>query len=342
MTTPHASTPVGVRDLTPELAASFYALQAILTRTLEGAGYLPVITPAFELASVFERGIGPDDAARVLRFVDPQNGEILALRTDITPQIARLVAGPMRKAPVPLRLCYFGRVFRLRQHAEFQRREVAQSGAELIGLDGASADLEILGLCDRALDAAGPGGHVLSIGHVGIIHAALSRLSLGPEARAEVETLLRRKDGAGVRSALRSAGAPIEATAHVASLVDLYGEPDHVLRAAAALESVPGLAGPLAHLRAVASELTPKLGRRALLDLGEMLGFGYYTGLVFHAYLDGLGQAVASGGRYDDLLGKYGRPLPAAGFAVDGEVLTEARNRGVQPTGALPRLASPQ
>ena len=318
------STPAGVRDFTPELAGAFYEMQDAVTRILREAGYRPIVTPTFELAHVFERGIGAADAARVLRFVDPQNGELLALRSDITPQIARLVAGPLRLEATPLRLSYFGHVFRLRQHAEFQRREIHQAGAELIGAAGVEADVEILRLCDRALVPAGDRRRVLSVGHVGVMAAALAGIEMPPDEATELHERLRRRDSAGARALLRGLGATARADL-VASLLTLAGDATAVLREARAL-GAKTLVGTLDELaRLVAQVAEQPLTAELLLDLGETLGSGYYTGLVFHAYVDGLGQPVASGGRYDGLLAKYGRDLPAAGFAIDGEVLTEAR-----------------
>ena len=270
------------------------------------------MTPAFELAHVFERGLGQNEAARVLRFVDPQNGEVLALRSDVTPQVARLVCGPMARDPLPIRVSYFGRVFRLRQHKEFQRREITQAGVELIGASGVAADAELIGLCDAALTAAGSSEHRLSIGHAEVVGAALSTTD-DDDGIAE---LLGKKDADGIRGRLGEPGETL------AELCQLYGDPAPVLDAARRL------LGPLPaldHLEAVLGELGEATAARCLLDLGETLGFGYYTGLVFHAYLPGVGQAVAAGGRYDTLIARYGRDLPAAGFAIDEEGLTEWR-----------------
>ncbi|MFT5430425.1 MAG: ATP phosphoribosyltransferase regulatory subunit [Myxococcota bacterium] len=316
------TTPVGVRDYSPEAADAFYALQETLVGTFTRAGYRRVMTPAFELASVFERGLGPSEAERLMRFVDPQNGEMLCLRSDMTPQIARLVAGSLRDAPLPLRLSYFGRVFRLRQHSEFRSREVAQAGVELIGMGGADADVEVLTLCDEALHAASPGPHTLSIGHVGFISAALD--ALPASEHGPITALLRRKDSATISQRLASLDLPAAQSELVQALPTLYGSADVVLPKAQALSTrLPALQAPLQRLTDVIGALTDAGTRSAILvDLGEVLGFGYYSGIVFHAYTHSVGQSVASGGRYDGLLARYGRDLPAAGFAIDEEGLT--------------------
>ncbi len=291
-----STTPVGIRDLGPAEAAALTALEATLTGTLQAGGYRRVITPTFELAHVFERGLSADGARRLLRFVDPQNGEVLALRSDITPQIARLVCGPMSSEPLPLRLSYFGRVFRLRQHSEFQRREVAQAGVELIGESSIEADIEVLRLCDEALAAATGNGHVLAIGHSEVAAAALKPLP--PAHRATAVGLIRRKDRAGLESLYAAHGQDPGPCA----LLDLYGPPDTVLpRAKTLAASLPGIREGLERIEALLAGLDGIAGR-VLLDPGTQLGLGYYTGFVFQAYIPGVGQAVASGGRYDELL----------------------------------------
>jgi ATP phosphoribosyltransferase regulatory subunit len=320
-------TPVGVRDYAPEVADAFYTLQSNIVATFQSAGYRRVMTPAFELASVFERGLGPTEAERVMRFVDPQNGEMLALRSDITPQIARLVAGPLADAPLPLRLAYFGRVFRLRQHSEFQPREVAQAGVELIGPADVAADVEVLSLCRDALNAAETPDHVLSIGHMGFAAAALE--GVPAETARGIRDLIRQKSLSELFEALEGEPLPPQQRRLLESLPELYGYPEEVLAKARPLaEALPALQEPIERLEGVLAGLEERgLAEGCLLDLGEVAGFGYYTGLVFHGYIPGVGQAVASGGRYDGLLARYGRDLPAAGFALDEEGLTQARSQ---------------
>jgi ATP phosphoribosyltransferase regulatory subunit len=325
-----ATTPVGVRDFPPELAGAFYELQTLLVQTFTAQGYERVLTPTFELARVFERGLGPNEASRIMRFVDPQNGEVLAMRTDITPQIARMMAGALTDAPLPARLCYFGRVYRLRRHYEFQRREIAQAGIELIGADGVDADIEVLRLCDAALTSASPRTHTISIGHMGVLSAVLEGLEMSETSVAVLRNLLSKKDSVGVQNFASGRGVDAAHSQLLSRLCELYGHPDEVFSAVDELrDRIPAVAEPLTHLRSVVDSLNKtETGPRCLIDLGEMQGFGYYTGIVFHAYAEGIGQAVASGGRYNKLLGRYGRDLPAAGFAIDEEGLTEVRMRG--------------
>ncbi len=324
-----ATTPVGVRDLPPELAQTFYQLQAELLNTFKQANYQRVLTPTFELADVFEQGLGDTAAAQVMRFVDPQNGEVLALRTDITPQIARLMAGAMADTPLPARVSYFGRVYRLRHEQTFHRREVAQAGVELIGPADVAADVELIALCDQALSRTGIEGHTLSIGHAGSIGAILNTLSLESSSAETLRWLIGRKDTDGIETLAREEGLATDTIAALIQLTGLYGRPDAVLKGAETLRGQwPELDEACDRLRAVIDALeTQSLHCNLVVDLGEVQGFGYYTGVIFHAYVPGLGAAVASGGRYDNLLGRYGKSRAAAGFAIDEEGLTEIRMR---------------
>ena len=312
-----ATTPVGVRDYTPEHADAFYAFEGRIVRVFAAHGYRRVMTPAFELARVFELGLDAAGSPRLLRFVDPQTGEVLALRSDMTPQIARMVAGPLAAHPLPLRLSYFGRVFRVREQQDFERREVAQAGVELIGPSDVQADVELLRVCDEALLAAGTEGrHCISLGHSGLVQRAIEATGLDDVQRTTLLRSLARKDKAGVASLGGTASAVVEA------LCGLHGPPDAVIaRVRPLLGDHSDLAPGVARLEAVLAALPDDVRSRCLLDLGELLGFGYYTGVVFQAWVPGVGRPVASGGRYDRLIARYGRDVPAAGFAIDEEAL---------------------
>jgi ATP phosphoribosyltransferase regulatory subunit len=318
-----SSVPLGVRDYAPEAAAEFYALQGQLMRTFEQSKYQRVMTPAFELAQVFERGLSPLEASRLLRFTDPQTGDALVLRSDITPQIARLVCGALVDAPLPLRLCYFGRVFRLRQHTEFQRREVAQAGVELVGDPSEAADIEVIDLCNRALQAAQVPDYVLSLGHVGVLSAALENV---PEAvLPKIRDLLRKKDTAGLKHSV--VNLPNDTQELLLNIATWHGSAENVFRRVEPwMEYHPAIAAAVKHLATLLAGLGDA-AERCLIDLGQMLGFGYYTGLVFHAWAPGAGTAIASGGRYDNLVARYGRDLPSVGFAIDEEGITAVRSR---------------
>jgi ATP phosphoribosyltransferase regulatory subunit len=311
-----------VRDYLPVAAARRRGVVAALTGEFERWGYRAVITPLYEYDQVLARGLG-DGATRGMRFVEPSSGEILALRPDLTPQVARLVATRMHDEPGPLRLWYEGSVVR-------GATELFQVGVELIDAPQARGDLEAILLCEAALAAAGAGPLTLDLGHAGVARAALEGLRLDEPAEVALHAALQKKDAAAVEAQLARARVSPKRRRLIAALPSLYGGPD-VLARARALVDTRAAAAAIDELEALLERLAA-LGQRSRLslDLGEVRGFRYYSGTRFAAYAVGAGGALSSGGRYDQVAERYGRPARATGFAVDVDRLTEAlRLRGV-------------
>ena len=319
--------PAGVRDFLPRAAARRRAIAERLLAAFEAWGYARIVTPVFECADVLERGLGADARAAAIRFVEPGTGEVVALRPDITPQVARLAATRLADVDGALRLCYEGAVNRLTQpgRGPLAQREVLQAGVELIGgADDAvaAADAEALAVAAAALAAIDPGHVLIDVGHVAPARWVLD--AVGP-ARDAVAAALARKDRAGTARAV--AGAAPEVAAAAVALVGLWGPVDDALARARALPWPAEVAAALDELEAAvaaAHRLAP--GARFTADLGELRGFDYYTGLRFAGYLHGAGDAVLRGGRYDQLVGRYGRPARAIGLAVDIEAVAHAQD----------------
>jgi ATP phosphoribosyltransferase regulatory subunit len=289
----------------------------------EAWGYARLITPVFEHADVLERGLGHGAKASAIRFVEPGTGEIVALRPDITPQIARIVATRLADVECPLRLCYEGMVLRLAN--ELGQREILQAGIELVGADEPAGDAEVLAVAAAALAATQLPELRLDVGHVA---AARCVLAAAPddEARRRLSTALSRKDRAGLRAAARALPAEIAPLAE--ALGSLWGPADATLARARALPwpadvraALDQLAAVLAAFAALADPPAPAL----TIDLGDLRGFDYYTGVRFAGYAGGAPDAVLRGGRYDELIGRYGRPHRATGFAIDLEALAQAQ-----------------
>lgn len=320
------SLPLGLRDLTPDHSAHLADLSARLHAVFASFGYRRVLLPTLERLEVVERGLSPAALAQVLKFVEPGSGEVVAIRPDITPQIVRLYAARPDALPDPARLCYDGPVLRAREARAGRPREVYQAGVELLGAGGPAADAEALVVLRKALDRAGLDAAVLEVGHARFAGAVLDAAGLRAGARAEAEEALSRKDeGALSRLAGRTRGGAA-ARAVLPALAGLYGE-GALQRARAVAREVPAAAAALGELEA-ALRLASRRGVRSVeVDLGEVRGLGYYTGITFAGYAPGAGSAVASGGRYDGLLARFGRPGPAIGFAVDLEFATQALER---------------
>lgn len=316
--------PPGVRDYLPVAAARRRGLAASAGAEIERWGYRGIITPLYEYADVLARGMG--GTVHAMRFVEPASGEVVALRPDLTPQVARLVATRMHDEPGPVRLYYQGSVVRL----DGGRREIFQVGVELIDAPQPGGDLEVVALAEATLTALGIDGYTVDLGHAAIARAALHELGLDDEAMAALQLALMRKDGAAVAQLATLARVSESRKQLLRALPSLYGGPDVLGRARSLVED------PIA--RAAVDELEllcTRLGAmgdpaRLSIDLGEVRGFDYYTGTRFALYAEGAGGALASGGRYDGLVARYGRPARAAGFALDVDRAAELlKLRGV-------------
>jgi ATP phosphoribosyltransferase regulatory subunit len=327
--------PAGMRDLLPEEAGARRALARGVLDRFALHGYALVTPPVFEFAEVLERGLETLDAANVLRFVEPESGEVAALRPDMTPQIARIIATRLRGRPPPFRLGYEGTVLRRRSGRARTQRQIPQAGVELAGVAGPEGDLELIALAVDALHATGLEHFTLDIGDAGIVRALLD--DLPPERRALLSEAISRKDDAEIAQICEAEGAA-EGDA-LRALPWLHGGRDALAEGVGRLAKTPAAAA-ARRLRALfeAAEASG-FGEHLTADLGEVRRFAYYTGTVFHGYATGTGDAVVSGGRYDELLGRFGCDLPAAGFALDldrvGEALLAARIIAERPERAV-------
>jgi ATP phosphoribosyltransferase regulatory subunit len=312
--------PAGMRDLLPEEAATRRGLARKVLDRIALYGYAVVTPPVFEFAEVLERGLGTLDPEHVLRFVEPESGEVAALRPDMTPQIARMIATRLHERPPPFRLGYEGTVLRRRTGRARKHRQIPQVGVELAGIGGPEGDLELLALAADALRATGLDRFTLDVGDAGVVRALLA--GLAPEEQARLSEALARKDEAEIAEAC--AVAPAEHAETLRLLPSLHGGRDVLAEGARRLASTPAAMAATRLLALFDAAVARGLGPHLVADLGEVRGFAYYTGTIFHAYAVGTGDAVGSGGRYDELLARFDWPMPAAGFALDLDRLTEA------------------
>jgi ATP phosphoribosyltransferase regulatory subunit len=314
--TSFAAIPPGALDLTGDAVRRRRSLQRAAMDALEQAGFEELLPPTFEYEDTFIRAAGPGVAERLVRFPD-RDGRILALRYDFTASLARVAATTFADARRPLRLCYSGKVYRQEPERGGRPRETLQVGAELLGQGDLVADTEIVRLTLSLLGAAGVRDFQLNLGHVGVLAAGLEAIE--EPLRSDVRRWIDRKDQGSLRRALASLSGDACA---LMTLPFVIGRRD-ALEAAAQSAPHASMAG-LGHLLALDSALSAKERSHVVYDLGEVRGLDYYTGIHFELYISGAGRAAGAGGRYDDLMGRFGRPMPAVGVSIDLDTIAEA------------------
>src|SRR3954452_23170593 len=302
--------PPGTRDVLPDEMRELRALSARVHESWQGAGYGEVWTPTLEFEDVMRRGDDRAGATGVRTFDD--HGHVLALRSDGTIPIARLVANRYEHAEGPLRLCYFAHAYRGAKVHTGRPRELLQGGLELIAVPAPTGDAEVIALTLEALQAAGLRRHRLGLGDGGLYRALLSELEVPEPAREALLEALSRRDLVGVETRVHQLGLSDAARDLLVRLPTLRGGPE-------VLDRVNGPVGrAVERLRELYELLVARaVADRVILDLGLVRELGYYTGVVFEVYDPAVGFALGGGGRYDDLLGRFGRDLPACGIALD-------------------------
>jgi len=298
-------TPSGTRDVLPDESRELRAITEALRDTFDAHGYGEVWTPALEEAEVLERaGVAGD--LPVYRMFD-EAGHVLVLRSDMTVPIARVVATRYATAEPPLRFSYTAHAYRgVRQHRGAQR-ELLQAGIELIGVPSPDGTVEALTVLCRGLDAVGLRDYRIGVGSASLFPALMEGLGVPAERREELLQALARRDFVALDAAVARLDG-VDGREALLEVPQLRGGPEVLDRS-----PVPGVAERLKRVEAL---LPPEVASRVIWDLGLVRSLGYYTGAVFEVYDPALGAPLGRGGRYDELLGRFGRPLPAVGFAL--------------------------
>ncbi len=326
----------GFRDLLPAEAEPLREAQESLLAEMRRWGYRHVITPLVETMDVLDAGLGSEQRRRLFKFADAR-GEVVALVGERTVPVARLVAGKLRAAALPLRLCYAGPVVSTDEARFQQRRETYQVGAELIGAAGQVADAEVIALAARCLEATGIRRYQIDVGHAEFFLGIMDAVRLPDAAKAEVRAALAARDFVALESVLGTTSLRSAEHELLLRFPALRGGPE-ILDAAGGLVRNRRSEAALEELRRVRDLLVAHgIGDVVNLDLGAIRDFDYYTGVIFEGYGPEFGRPVAQGGRYDGLLARFGRPTPATGFMVQLDFVTEMLTRAARPP-ALPRL----
>lgn len=314
---PRSGLPKGVRLYLPPEAARKREVESRLLEVFLRWGFQEIVTPTLDYYGTVARGLGHQSLGDLFKIIDRETGELLTLRSDITPQIAHLAATSLRSRPLPLRLCYAGRVYRYVHMQGRVQQEFHQSGIELVGLDSLEADAEAIAVAVEGLRACGLREFSVILTHMGFLRGILEGMEASSAWTSAYREALGRKD--------------------LTSLGRLVGELSVPPRLRSALLQAPEWAGGTEVLDRVQKALPGRKSRKAMedlrailgmlevygvagdvtFDLSEVRGFDYYTGMVFEAFSPLSGYPICSGGRYDDLIGRFGPSVPATGFAVD-------------------------
>ncbi|MCK4742829.1 MAG: ATP phosphoribosyltransferase regulatory subunit [Sulfuriflexus sp.] len=338
--------PEGIEELLPEQAQQLETVRRDLIDQMHSWGYQLVMPPFIDFLDTLLTGMGTDLALQTFTLTDQVSGRQMGIRADMTPQVARLDAHQF-KNDAPNRLCYLGTVLRTRPDELAGSRSPMQCGAELYGSSSIESDIEIIRLMLATLNVTGINQVYLDLAHVGIYRGLAKQANLDDAREAELFELLQSKAIPELEALLNDWSLDADVGAMLRALVDLNGDVD-VLDIAkkklagadkSVLDALENLAGIAEQLQA----LTPDT--RLFIDLAELRGYHYHNGVMFSAYLPGKGQAIAWGGRYDNIGKDFGRARPATGFSTDLKSLIKmgqvpvANKKGIfAPTGNAAEL----
>ena len=306
--------PPGTRDILPDEMRELRALQATLIEVFERFGYGQVATPTLEYDEVLQRGEGRSGVG-AYRFFD-ERGELLALRSDMTIPIARLVASRFADSEPPHRFCYVGNAYRVVRPQRAQVRQFLHAGIELVGSPAPEGTAEVLEVLSASLDAVGLNRAVLGLGDADLYRQLLTELGVQGEHRGRILDRLAEHNLVGLEMAVDEVeGLNAHGRETLLRLPGLRG-------GAEVLDQARELGGAAVERAAQRLQQTYDLlvkrgvAGRVQLDLGLLRDLGYYTGAIVEIYDPALGHILGGGGRYDDLVGRFGTPMPAAGFGL--------------------------
>jgi len=305
--------PPGTQILIGRAARRRRVLERAICSVFEGWSYEEIIPPIFDYYDVFAKGMGAGQEEHIYRFID-REGNILALRPEFTSLVAKTVATRLASAPKPIRLFYSGEVLRFEKPKGGRQREFAQIGIEHYGGAAKTADVEILLIAVETFQRLGIQGFQINLGSVDFFGGIVDRMELPAEQIAAIKDVLNMKDQSGLEALLQTLPLEERRKRIMRAVPHLTGGKSVITEARGLVKNSRSVDA-LDHLEEIYSIFEKlDLAQHLTIDLGEIRGFDYYTGILFRAYVRDLGFEVASGGRYDGLPGEFGEDLPAVGF----------------------------
>jgi len=310
--------PEGVEEILPDEAIKLEMLRRSVIDDLNARGFQLVMPPVMEFVDSLLTGTGEELDTQTYKFMDQHTHRMLGVRADITPQIARIDSHYLADTEIN-RLCYAGTVLRTQPAQMGGQRELLQIGAEIFGVEGVSGDIEIIEAMLNSLTLSRASDITLSLGHVGLYRALLSAQQIDDTLEHHLRDVLLRKSAPDLAElANRMDVEPFE------MLLDLQGSPQVLARARDAYAGNIDVELPLQQLESVLDHLTSRETSINLhIDLADVAGYRYHTGLKYDAFVAGRGRSVAQGGRYDRIGKLFGRARPATGFSTDLKTLVK-------------------
>lgn len=319
-------TPEGVRDIYGREYARKLFVENKLNQIIGSYGYNAVQTPTLEFFDIFSKEIGTTPSKELYKFFDKE-GNTLVLRPDFTPSIARCAAKYYMEDTRPVRFCYLGNTFTNTSNLQGKLKEVTQMGAELINDNSVEADAEMISMVIEALKSVGLERFQISIGHADYFKGLCEEAGLDEETEDELREYISGKNYFAAKELLESKGVTERFCAVLLKAADIFGEMNSLSQARELVSNERSVKA-LEHLEQL-YEVLKLYGadRYVSFDLGMLSKYHYYTGIIFKAYTYGIGDAVVKGGRYNNLLGKFGKDAAAVGFVIVIDDLLEALTR---------------
>ena len=318
-------TPEGVRDIYDGELNRKEAITSAMMDVIKKSGYEKIQTPSFEFFDIFGNDVGTTPSKDLYKFFDKE-GQTLVLRPDITPGIARAASKYfLCRGDETVRLCYEGEVYTNNESLRGRLKESTQLGAELIGDTGIEGDAEIVSMAIDAMLAAGLSDFKLSLGHVAIFYRLMEVCDFSKYESDEIADLINNKNTFGLMDYLDRSGISDDKKKLFSMLTSFYKAPDEWADMAETLSQYPIISQALDYLRRLHIILEKKgKSEYVTYEPGLISPYKYYTGILFYGYTHDVGEPVVKGGRYDKLLGYFGKDAPAVGFAVSVDALSMA------------------
>lgn len=328
--------PEGIEEVLPPQAERLEQSRRNVLDVLRAWGYELVMPPFIDFLDSLLTGTGNDLDLQTFKLTDQLSGRMMGVRADMTPQVARMDAHQLGRE-TPTRLCYLGTVLRTRPEGLGGSRSPLQLGAELYGHGGIESDVEVMLLMLGVFRTMGIESVHIDLGHVGLYSGLVAEAGLDAEQQAILFDAMQRKAVPEIEQILADWQVNTKISGMLRALVDLNGNRDVLDMAAKQLSKAPALVREaLANLLQIADRLASLAPATELFfDLAELRGYHYHTGVMFSAYLPGHGQAIAWGGRYDDIGKVFGRARPATGFSSDLNILMQLGGLDILPSEAI-------